>query len=202
MKTKSNTLDSTSADNIAENKTPSRFAKVSRILLATLCVSLVSAAAPSALAAIPNGVYQFTSSTGSVKFDGNTISLPQSAVKRIAGVLNGEITVRNKTLDLNKNATKKIVYELGNDLNFDATASVTGPNSITLVKEGSIYIGSTEGRIVTSFEGNFHGETFSGELRTDLTAKVEGKILRLTIKFSGETLGSGFSGKLVIVAKR
>ncbi|MES2658932.1 MAG: hypothetical protein V4689_09955 [Verrucomicrobiota bacterium] len=196
-------MSSTSVESLQGKTGSSRIANLGRLLLAAMCVSLVTvAAAPKALAAAPNGVYEFTSASGTVKFGDNTIDIPESAVKRIAGVVNGDITIQNKTLQLNRNATKKIVKELGDELDFDVKVTVTGPTSVTLSKDVDIYIGSTEEPIVTSFEGDFHGEDFSGELITDVTAKVKGKTLRLIITFSGETLGEEFSGKLVIVAKR
>lgn len=154
------------------------------------------------MAAIPNGEYEFTSATGSVKFDGDSINLSDSAVKKIAGVVNGTITIQNKTLQLNRNANKKVVTRLGDDLGFDATFRVSGPTSIILAKEVDTYIGRTEEPIVCAFDGDFHGESFTGVLKTDVTAKVEGKTLRLIITFSGKALGSDFSGKIVVVAKR
>jgi hypothetical protein len=202
MKTNSIINLPTSVDPILGNKGSSRLAKLSRLLMAVLGVSLVSAAAPSALAAAPNGDYAFTSASGSVKYNGNTITLSPSAVKRIAGVVNDKITIENNTLQLNRSATKKIVRSLGDDLNFDATYRVTGPSSVVLVKEGDIFIGTTAEPIVVAFDGNFEGADFSGELSSNVTAKVQGKTLRVIITFSGDALGSNFSGKLVIVAKR
>ena len=203
MKTNSATLTSTPAETLHTKTGTSRLAQFGRLLLATMCVSLVTvAAAPRAFAAAPNGSYQFDKATGSVKFDGNSINLPESAIKRIAGVVKGDINIKGGTLELNKNATKKIVNNLSDDLNFNVSVSVTGPESVTLVKEGDLYIGSTAEPIVTSFEGSALGEDFSGELVTNVTAKVNGKTLRVIITFSGSALGSDFSGKLVIIAKR
>jgi hypothetical protein len=202
MKTNSTINQPTSVDSILGNKGSSRLAKLSRLLMAVLGVSLVSATVPSALAAIPNGDYGFISATGSVKYDGNTITLSPSAIKRIAGVVNDKITIENSTLPLNRSATKKVIRTLADDLNFDASYRVTGPTSIVLAKEGDIFIGTTAEPIVVAFDGNFQGEEFSGSLNSDISAKVKGKTLRVTITFSGDALGSEFSGKLVIVAKR
>ncbi len=203
MKTYSSNMHAALSNPIQENARPSRLAKVSRLLLATMCVSLVSfAATPKALAAAPNGVYEVTSVSGDVKFDDETIDLPQSVVKRIARVAEGDITIRNQTLRLNRNATSKIVTTLGDDLDIDVEASVSGPTSLAFTKSGDKYQGSTAEPIVTSFQGDFNGAEFSGELITHVKATVKGKTLRIVLTFSGEALGDDFSGTITIIAKR
>lgn len=196
MKTNSVTLSS-------RNTGFSRFTNVGRLLLATACVSLVSvAAAPKALAAQPNGVYEFKSASGSVKFDGDSISIPEWVVKRLAGVVNGEITIENRTLRISRNATAKIVNELGDDFNVDVSTKVSGPTSVTFTKNDGVFKARTTSPVVASFEGDAFGEDFSGELVTDVSATVEGKTLRVVIKFSGDAFTSNFSGRLVVIAKR
>jgi len=203
MKTYSPTQSTLTSSPIPGTSGPSRLANLGRLLLAAMCVSLVSfAAAPRASAAAPNGTYEFTSASGNVKFAGETIDLPTSVVKRLAKVTKGEITIRNKTLKLNKNATGRIVANLADELDIDVEASVSGPNSLTLSKVGTKYKGRTTDPIVTSFEGSFNGSDFSGELETVVKATVRGKTLRIVIIFSGEALGEDFSGRVVIVAKR
>jgi hypothetical protein len=203
MKTNSPNMPSTLSNPIDGSARPSRLSMISRLLLATMCVSLVSfAAAPNALAAAPNGAYEVTSVSGTVQFDDETIDLPQSVVKRILRISEGEITIQNRTLRLNRNATSKIVTTLGDDLDIDVEASVSGPTSLVLTKSGDKYEGSTAEPIVTSFEGDFNGAEFSGELNTRVKATVNGKTLRIVLTFSGEALDEEFSGKIIVIAKR
>ncbi|MES2660853.1 MAG: hypothetical protein V4689_19665 [Verrucomicrobiota bacterium] len=196
MKINSAPLPSTSVDR-------SRLAKLGRLFMAVVGVSLVSVAAtPKAQAAAPNGVYEFESATGSFTFDGETIDLPPAVVKRVAGFVKGEIIIEKRTLQLNRSATKKVVRELADEFDAEVTVSVSGPTSLTLTRDGDAFFGSARESIVTSFEGSYRGGDFSGVLNTDITAKVQGKALRVIIRFTGGALDSEFSGKLVIIARR
>ncbi len=181
----------------------SRFVNFGRLMLVTSGVSIASlAAAPQAMAAGADGTYEFKKASGSVKFDGNNIDVSQKLVKRLAGFVGGEITIKNNTLRLKKNATGTVVENLGDDLNIDVEASVSGPTSLVLAKKGSIYTGKTTSPLVAEFEAEVFGEDFSGELRSRASATVDGKTLTVVIRFSGETLDEDFSGKLTIVGKR
>ncbi|MEO5914081.1 MAG: hypothetical protein ABIS50_07600 [Luteolibacter sp.] len=189
---------------VSSSGTPgtSRLAGFGRVLLATSCVSLVSfAAVPQAFAGA-NGTYEFTRASGSVHFGDHTIDLPESVVKRLAGVVNGKITIENNTLKLKKNATISIVETLGDELDFSVDASVHGPNSLVLTKTGNTYSGETANPIVVSFDGDFHGANFSGELVANVSATVEDRKLKVVITFSGDARGEDFSGTLKVIAKR
>ena len=203
MKTYLSTLPSTTSNGSPAIAGSSRLANLGRLLLATLCVSLVSfTAAPKATAAAPNGVYQVTSASGTVKFGDDTIDLPASVAKRIADVTRGEITIRNKTLQLNKNATAKVVTRLADDLDIEVETTVSGPSSIVLSKVETTYKAKTAYPISTLIEGSFNGNDFTGQLDTEVRATVKGRTLKIVITFSGEALGKEFSGKLVVVAQR
>ncbi|MEO5913290.1 MAG: hypothetical protein ABIS50_03585 [Luteolibacter sp.] len=193
----------TSSNNPYETASSSRLANFGRLLLAALCVSLVSfAASPTAFAAAPNGSYEFTSASGSAEFGDHTVHLPQALVKKLAGVIGGKITIEDSTLQLNRNATAKVVTEIGDKFDFSVETSVTGPTSLVLEKGEIGYAGQTADPIVVAFDGNFHGEDFSGELSTQVSARVKGKTLTVVVKFSGHALGADFSGKLTVVGKR
>jgi hypothetical protein len=203
MKTNPVTLSSNTANPLQAIPAYSRLANFGRLMVATSCVSLVSfAAVPQALAAGANGDYNFTSASGSVKYDGHKINIPQALVKKIAGFTHGEITIENNTLKFDKNYTGKIVEDLGDDLDIDIEASVKGPNNVVLAKSGTVYTGKTVTPVAASFEGDFHGEDFSGKLKSNVTATVKNKTLTVVVTFSGGALGEDFSGKLTIVGKR
>jgi hypothetical protein len=203
---KTNATPSTDISTSALQRTAglSRFANYGRLGLATACVSLVSfSAVPQALAAGADGEYAFNSASGSLRFDGDSVDIPQALVKRIANVTDGEITIRNNTIRVNKAGTVRVIENLGDDLNAEVEASATGPNTVVLTKTGNrTFSGKTTSPIVTSFEGDIFGEDFSGELKTRVSATVEGKTLTMVIRFSGETLGEDFSGRITIIAKR
>lgn len=200
---KTNSLTST-LNPIQQTTGRSRLLNVGRLFLATMSVALVSfAGAPKALAAGPNGTYEFESASGSLRYDGDSIDIPQSIVKKLANVVDGEIVITNNTLKLNKNATVKVVRNFADDFDVDVEASVTGPSSLVLVKtEPRVFTGKTTSPIVTTFEGEIFGEDFSGELRTKVAARVEGKTLTVVIRFSGEAAGEEFSGRITLTAKR
>lgn len=203
MKTNPVTSSSDTMNPLQAIPAHSRFASFGRLMLATSAVSLVSfAAVPQALAAGANGDYTFTSASGSVKYDGHKIDIPQALVKKIAGFSHGEITIKNNTLKFDKNYTGKVVEDLGDDLDIDVEASVTGPNKVVLAKSGNVYTGKTATPVVASFEADFHGEDFSGKLNSNVTATVKNKTLTVVVTFSGGALGEDFSGKLTIVGKR
>lgn len=181
----------------------SRIAGLGRAAMATLCVSLVSfAAAPKALAAEANGTYAFKSASGSLKVDGDTIDVPKSLVKKLAGFTNGKVTIQNNTLKLKKNTAAQIVEEVGDDLLVDIEASVSGPNTVVLSESGNNYAGKTAKPIVASIEGDVFGLDFSGELITRVSATVKGDTLTVVIRFTGEVGNEDFSGKLTVVGKR
>jgi hypothetical protein len=182
----------------------SRFARFGRLSLAATCASLVSfTAAPLALAAGADGSYEFQSASGSLKWDGDSVSIPKSIVKRIASVVDGEIVIKDNTLKVNKKGTVKLIEEFGDDIDVDVEASASGPNTVVLSKQGpKLFSGKTTSPIVTSFEGDVFGADFSGELRTKVSATVEKKTLTIVIKFSGEAEGEDFSGKITVTAKR
>ncbi|MES2922392.1 MAG: hypothetical protein V4819_12640 [Verrucomicrobiota bacterium] len=181
----------------------SRFASFGRLMMATLCISLVSfAATPKALAAAPNGTYDLKDVSGTLKIDGDSFSLPDSLAKRLAGVSDGEITIEDNTLKLRKNVTGRIVEEVADDFDIDVEVDVEGPNKVVLTKTGDTYSGKTASPIVATFEGDVFSLDFSGELITKVAATVEGKTLTVVIRFSGEVEGEDFSGKITLIAKR
>jgi hypothetical protein len=182
---------------------PIRFATFGRRALTTLCVSLVSfAAVPKALAAGADGTYKFKDASGSLKVGGEKFDVPDSLVKKLAGFTLGQVTIQDNTLKIRKYATAKIVENVGHDLDLDIEASVKGSNKIVLNKSGSLYTGKSATPIVASFEGDFHGASVSGDLITKVSATVNGNILTVVIKFSGEVIGEDFGGKLILIGKR
>jgi len=181
----------------------SRLANFGRVLVATSCVSLVSfATVPAALAGGANGTYEFKRAYGTLKYGGKSVDIPESIVRRIAGVVQGDVIIRNQKLKLNRNASARIIKNLGKDLDFSVETSVSGPASLELTKTGNSYSGETRRPIVVSFDGNFHGEDFSGELVTGVTATLDNNKLKLVITFSGDALGDDFNGKVVVIARR
>jgi len=181
----------------------SRFASFGRLVMASLCVSLVSfAAVPKALAAGANGTYEFKDASGSLKIDGDRFELRESLAKRLAGFADGEVTIENNTLKLRKNAAAKIVVDVADDVGIAVDVSVSGPNKVVLTKSGNTYTGKTAGPIIASFEGDILSADFEGELITKVSATVEGKTLTIVIKFSGEVEGEDFSGKITLIAKK
>ncbi|RYG93772.1 MAG: hypothetical protein EON58_17665, partial [Alphaproteobacteria bacterium] len=154
----------------------SRFMNFGRLSLATMSVALVSfTSAPKALAAGADGSYEFQSASGSLRYDGGDVDIPKSVVKRIANVVDGEITIKNNSLWVNKKGTVRVVKNIADDLDVDVEASASGPNRVMLTKTGSrLYTGKTSGAIVTSFEGDVFGEDFSGELKSKVAARVQG----------------------------
>lgn len=200
MKTQSITLPSLASRPLQPTNSFSRFASFGRLAMMTLCVSLVSfAAVPKALAGA-NGTYEFKEASGSLNVDGERFHLPQSLLKRVAGFVDGTVTIEDRTLTLRKKATEKIVEEIAGDLAVDV--EVSGPNRIVLVKSGDTFFGKTDGPIFTTFEGEFFGEDFDGELRTRVSATVEGRTLTIVIRFSGDVEGEDFSGKVTLVARK
>ncbi len=161
------------------------FAGSSRLLLAASCVSLVSFTTTSraqAQVADPSGAYEVESFHGTLRLNGRDLKIPNYLVKRIAGVLNGEVTVRdNDTIKLNKQSTIRIVEKVGDKLNLDVKAGVTGPSFLRLVESGDTYSGKAAGAIVTSFRADVFGEDLSGKLKTRVAATVDGDTLTLVI---------------------
>ncbi|MES2475825.1 MAG: hypothetical protein V4640_08595 [Verrucomicrobiota bacterium] len=182
---------------------PSRLSGLGKTMLGTVCVSLCSfAAIPQAQAGKVDGTYEVTRTTGSIEFDGDDINIPDSMVRRIVNVVDGEITIQDRTLQLKKKGAVRIVKDFADDLDVDVEARVSGPSSLTLEKKGDIAKGRTTRPIVTSFEAEIFDEDFSGELITRVSATVENKTLTIVVRFSGDALGSDFSGRVTIVAKR
>ncbi len=203
MKTNAMTLPILSSSPLQPTKGFSRIASFGRLVTATACVSLVSfAAVPKALAAGANGTYEFREADGSLKIDGDSFDLPESLLKRVAGFVDDEVTIKNNTLTLRKKSTAKIVEEVGDDFGVDVEAEVSGPSKVVLVQSGAIYTGKTSSPIVTAFEAEILGADFSGELLTKVSATVEGKTLTIVIRFNGDVEGEDFSGKVTLVAKR
>ncbi len=168
-----------------------------------MCVSLVTfGAIPQAQAANVNGKYEVKQTTGSVRLDGHNLHIPDSLVRKIAGVVKGDVTIENDTLKLKKKGTAKVVDKVADRLHVDVETSVTGPSSVKLRTSGDVKKGHTSKPITTSFEGEVFNKDFSGELVTRVSAKVEGNTLTIVVRFSGDAEGSDFSGKVKIVAKR
>ncbi len=182
---------------------PSRLSGLSKALLATTCVSLVSfAAIPEAQAGKVNGTYEVKTTHGSLEYAGHDIDVPDALVQRIVRAANGEITIRNRTLKLRKKGAVNIVEEIADDLHVDVETSVTGPSSVKLQKLENVAKGRTSRPVVVSFEGDVFGEDFSGKLITRVRAIVKGRTLTIVVRFSGDAVGSDFSGRVRIVAKR
>ncbi len=168
-----------------------------------MCVSLISfAAIPQAQAANVNGTYEVKRTTGTVRLDGRNLDIPDSLVRKIAGVVKGEVTIQNNTLKLKKKGAVKVVDKVADKLHVDVETSVTGPSSVKLRTSGDVKKGHTLKPIVVSFEGEVLNKEFSGELVTRVRAKVEGATLTIVVRFSGEAEGSDFNGEVKIVAKR
>lgn len=202
-----NINSTTSPSVICHETTPdsggSRLTGFRRLLLTTSCVSLVSfAAVPHAFAAAPNGDYEFTSASGSVKFDGKKINVSQRLIKNLAGVTNEKITIENRTLKIRRKALVSVVNNFADDFDIDVETKVSGPTSVTLSKSGNTFTGKTPQSIVASFDGSLLGKDFSGELKIRVAATVRRKTLTMVITFGGNAIGSDFSGKLTVVGKR
>jgi hypothetical protein len=182
---------------------PSRSFVAAKPLLGAVCLSLVSfTAVPQAHAAKVNGSYDVKRTTGSVRFNGDEIDIPERLVRRIAGVVDGKITIRDRTLKIRKKGTVRIVEKLADELDVDVEVAVTGPSSVKLVKSGNTATGRTTRPVVTSFEAEVFDLEFSGELITRVKATVERKTLKIVVRFSGEAEGEDFSGRVTIIAKR
>lgn len=180
-----------------------RISGAAKTLLGAMCISLVSfAAVPQAQAAKVNGRYEVKRSTGSIRFNGDEIDIPDRLVRRIAGVVDGTITIQDRTLRLKKEGAVKIVENLADELDVDVEVGVTGPSSVKLVKSGDTATGRTTRPIVASFEAEFFDQDFSGELITRVKATVERNTLTIVVRFSGDAEGEDFSGRVTIVAKR
>lgn len=179
-----------------------RFPRTGRLLLAGACASLVSFAAPTALAAGINADYEIKSVNGSLKASGRSVDIPDKLIKKILGAKKGAITIEDSKLDLRKRAMIDIVEEFGDDVGIDVDASVTGPAYVRFTKNGDSYRGRASGKIITELEATVLNHDFSGELKTKVTARVENKRLKVVISFSGEFEGEDFSGRVVIDAKR
>lgn len=204
MKT-NNITTSTPSGFIDQSPRQFRFARTGRLLLTASCISFVSfTAVPHAVAAKAAGTYEVKSARGSLKLDGDSVDIPRSLVKRIAGVVDGEITVRSdNTIKLKKNGTLRILEELEDEFNgFKIEGSVRGPSTVVLEKSDHVYFGKTDGPIVTRFEAEIFGEDFDGRLKTRVSATVRGSTLTLVVRFSGGVESEDFSGKVTIVAKR
>jgi hypothetical protein len=181
----------------------SKLARFCRAFRVTFYVSLIAlAATPKALAAGADGTYRFTSIAGSLELVGDSVPPPLSVLEKLVGVANGNFTIRNNTLKFNRSATVDIVKSLTDDPDYTLTTKVTGPTSLVLRRSGTAYQGEFVRPIVTSFEGNFNDQDISGKLITNIAATVNGKKLKLIIKFSGNFEGGPFSGKLTLVGIR
>ncbi len=201
---KTNNSVTSSMNPLQETSGISRFARFGRLSLAATCVSLASfTAAPLALAAAPDGSYEFESASGKLRYDGDSVSIPKSIMKKIAYVVDGDIVIKDSKLKVVKKGTVDLIEDFGDEINADVEASVKGPSKVVLSKVGpSRFSGETTSDVVTTFEGDFFGEDFSGELRTNVAATVYKKTLTIVITFAGEAEGEDFSGKVTIVAKR
>src|SRR5690606_2776349 len=107
------------------------FSRFGRLSLAAACVSLVSfTSAPQALAGRADGDYEFKSASGSLRWDGDSVSIPTWIVKRVASVVDGDIEIRNNTLKVNKRGTVRLIEKFGDDVDVDVEASASGPNTV------------------------------------------------------------------------
>lgn len=173
-----------------------------RLLLAALSLPLLSLAAAPQAHATANGTYDFKTARGTLLVEGESVDIPDSVIKRLARVVDGEIVIRGNTVRLRKHAAARIVEEAADEIDADVDTQVRGPNTLTLRKTDEGYAGRTSRPIVTTFEGDVFGENFDGRLNTRVFATVKGRTLRLIFRFSGDADGADFSGRIVVIARR
>lgn len=201
---KTNTLEAGTADYRAPHRTGTDygFSGFFKLILAVICMSLVSFTPPSATAAGADGEYAFVSAAGSITAGGQTLELPQDLLQEIGAIKNGKLVVQNNNLQLNRKAALRIIKQIGNQLGITFDTSISGPTKLKLKKTVNGYAGATKEPVVVTFSTTYQGEDISGNIKTNFRAKVKGNTLTLIVPITGKALGMRFSGELTIVCER
>ncbi|HEX7260561.1 MAG TPA: hypothetical protein VF258_01995 [Luteolibacter sp.] len=139
----------------------------------------------------PNGVYKYNSGSGTVEIGGSPYALSKATLKKIGSVQNSTVTIKNKTLILNGEATRNIIPEifekdLFTPLNF--TTTLKGPTSIAFEKSGTSFIATSSTPVVVKLTADISGSEVAGALRSRYTAKISNGKLTIKVKFTG-TIG-------------
>lgn len=182
----------------------SRLGIAVRPLFAAVCASLLSfLAAPAGLADSPDGEYVFESSSGGISLGGKSISLPQKQFKdKIPVLRNGRMVIDDGKMRINRKTGKLIIRRVFEILRTDVDTTLTGPTYIQLHRTGETYVGSTVRAVVVALDGTVGGDDMNGHLRTNITAKVRGDTLKLTISISGRLLGQRLNGVILATCRR
>ncbi|MES2660938.1 MAG: hypothetical protein V4689_20090 [Verrucomicrobiota bacterium] len=160
-------------------------------LVLPVCALLVSwAVTPLAHAAAPNGIYQYTSGSGEIKFAGQPFELSKTLLRKIGAVKNGSVTIKNGKLTLDREAARKIIQEI---VEVTPEIAVKGPSSITFNKSGISYVAKAPKPVVVNLSADVSGEDLEGVLRSRFDAKVTGRKLTINVKFDGII---GFAGSV------
>lgn len=165
-----------------------------------MLVSMI--ATPDLQAAAPNGSYKFVKASGSLTAAGETIRLDDDMIKNFAALKNGRLTIAKNRLQIDRTAALKAIKQLANQLGITFKTSITGPNTISLKKVGTSYSGQTSRPIVVKFSANYQGQAISGKISSNFKVKIKGRILTLTVPITGNVMGYGVKGKIVVTLKR
>lgn len=182
---------------------PSVFRKFSQLICtAASVVSMSLAVFPStAQAAGADGNFRVTSGKGSITINGDTQQIPKSVFNEVIKDQSSAMVVRGQKLKINRNVAGDIVKALADEGVF-TDAKTTGPSSTTLKPVGNYFTGKNLQPIVTKLSGVYKGDKISVTAKTNVSAKVVGKTLTLTTRFSATDGENGFSGVITLVGKR
>lgn len=203
MKSKLIDLSSPLTQSILPARILSRMAKARRILLTALGVTLISISlSPHAQAAKPNGTYDVGDVRGHLRLGGYKVDIPEVIIRRIVRAADGDITISKRTLKLHRNSTAQIPVTISEHLNLGVSASVDGPWCVKLVESGDQYKGKASSPIVTRYHVEVFGVEFESTLNTRVSAIVDGRTIRVNIRFSGSSAGSDFGGRVILTGRR
>lgn len=177
-----------------------------RPLFAGLCASLLFIlTAPAARADGPAGRYKLESSSGSISFGDNSMSLPQKKFRdKIPILRTGRMVIEDDRVRLDRKTAKQIIRRIFHIIspNITVDTTISGPTDIQLHREGKIYFGSTIRPMVVTMDAAADDEVMHGHWHNQITAKVSGETLKLTISMSGRFLGKRLNGLIVATCRR
>ncbi len=170
--------------------------------LAFACFTLLPSviAVPSARAAGADGIYRFTSITGTFVMEGEKLKVPKDVLKQ-AFFKNGRLVIANNELPIYRSRLVDLMGEI-NYMGLTGTMDIKGPSKLALNPIGNRYVGSTARPVVLTLTGAYMGTPFVMIMRMDFDANVTGDILTVTVPVTVSILGVEMDGSVEMVATR
>lgn len=170
--------------------------------LAFACLTLLPSviAVPTARAAGADGIYQFTSVSGSFVLNGDKVKVPKDVLKQ-AFFKNGRLVITNNEMPIYRSRLVDLMGEI-NYMGLTGTLNIKGPSKLALSPAGNSYIGSTARPVVLTLTGAYMGTPFVMIMRMDFDANVTGNTLTVTAPVTVSILGVEMDGWVNMIATR